>query len=203
MDSDSDDVQKSAQCVTPGASLDAARFAEMFELAEPRIYGFVLNRVRHRETAHDLTQETFTKAWSSRTTFDPEQDDLAWLIAIATNVIVDHVKHVQAKKRDPQAGGKVPRGDGRFATGPNCDAATHEVVDPIAKLIDAERIEAMNAAIDRLDPPKRQAIEFRQAGLSYDEIAVRICVKPGTVGSLVSRAVKDLKEMLAAHIERH
>jgi RNA polymerase sigma-70 factor (ECF subfamily) len=202
MDSLNNREQESAQAASDGAaSLDAAQFAALLDRCDQRIHGYILNRVRNRETASDLTQDALSKAWASRATFDPKQDELAWIITIASNVIADHVKSLKAQKRQPAAGQQVPRGDGRFATGPTLDAAGRFVVDPVEKMIDAEQIATADAAIARLDPSKRQAIDFRQAGLSYDEIAARMGLKNGTVGSLISRAIKELQEMVRAEVE--
>src|SRR5687768_12520866 len=81
------------------ASLGAAQFATLLDRYDQRIHGYILNRVRNRETASDLTQDALSKAWASRATFDPNQDELAWLITIASNVIADHVKSLKAQKR--------------------------------------------------------------------------------------------------------
>ena len=202
MDSINDREPESEQAASAGAaSLDAAQFAAILDCWEQRIHGYILNRVRNRETAADLTQDALSKAWASRTTFDPRQDELAWLITIASNVIADHVKSLKAEKRQPAAGQKVPRGDGCFATGPTLDAAARFVVDPAKKMIDGEEIAAADAAISRLEPSKRQAIEFRRAGLSYDEIAARMGVKNGTVGSLISRTIKELQHVVRAVVK--
>ena len=183
------------------ASLDAAQLAAIFDRCEKRIHGYILNNVRDAHTADDLTQDVFAKAWTSRETFNIGQDEAAWLIAIARNTIADHVKRLKAQKRDPGAGRKVSLGDGRFATGPTLDESARFAVDPAARIIDAERIAALNAAINGLDSSKRQAIELRRQGLSYKEIMVHMDLKNGTVGSLIKRAVDELKEMLGAHIE--
>jgi len=202
MDSVNDGEQVSAQAALGGAaSLDAAQFAALLDRCAKRLHGYILNTVRNRETASDLTQEALSKAWASRATFDPTKDELAWLITIASHAIADHVKNLKAKKRDPGAGLTAPRGDARFATGPTLDAAVRFAVDPAAQMIRAEQLAALEVAIARLDSSKRQAIEFRRAGLSHDEIAARMGVKKGTVGSLISRAITDLKELLGAQVE--
>jgi RNA polymerase sigma factor (sigma-70 family) len=141
-------------------------------------------------------QDALAKAWASQATFDPAHDELAWLIAVADSVISDYFKSLKTEKREPASGQKVPRGDGRFAIGPTLDAASRTAVAPLKEIIDAEEIAGLHAAIAKLDSSKRQAIEFRQAGLSYREIATRMGVKNGTVGSLINRAVKELQELL-------
>lgn len=197
MDSMKNREPASEQAGSAGAaSADAAQFAAVLDSYEQRIYGYVLNRVRNIETANDLTQDVLSKAWASRATFDPEQDRLAWLIAIASNAIADHFKTLRAQKRHPVSGQMVPRADGHFAIGRTLDAAARSIVDPADKMIDAEEIAAADAAIARLDSSKRQAIEFRRSGLTYDEIAARMGVKNGTVGSLINRAIKELREMI-------
>lgn len=57
------------------------------------IFGFVFLRVGNRETAEDIVQEVFLKAWRSRETFDPKKSSLkTWLFTIAINDIKDYLK---------------------------------------------------------------------------------------------------------------
>ncbi|KKR23791.1 MAG: RNA polymerase ECF-type sigma factor [Candidatus Yanofskybacteria bacterium GW2011_GWD2_39_48] len=53
------------------------------------IYGFILRRVGDKDTAHDITQETFVKTWQSLKSFRPEGHFKSWLFMIATNSMID------------------------------------------------------------------------------------------------------------------
>jgi RNA polymerase sigma-70 factor (ECF subfamily) len=66
-----------------------AVYAENF----PRVYNFLRYRLRHEALAEDLTSRTFEKAWRDRRRY---RRDLAgfstWLLRIARNVAVDHLR---------------------------------------------------------------------------------------------------------------
>jgi len=53
-----------------------------------KVYSFIYLLVRHKETAEDLTQETFYKAIKSFKHFNNQSSVLTWLLKIARNVIM-------------------------------------------------------------------------------------------------------------------
>lgn len=53
-----------------------------------------LARVRQRETAEDLVQETFLAAWQSRQRFAGRASEKTWLLGILRNKIVDHYRRL-------------------------------------------------------------------------------------------------------------
>jgi RNA polymerase sigma-70 factor (ECF subfamily) len=55
------------------------------------IYGYVFLRVHNKQSAEDITQEVFFKAWRSKDTFNPAKSSLkTWLFTIAKNGINDY-----------------------------------------------------------------------------------------------------------------
>lgn len=56
------------------------------------VYRFIYLLVRHKETAEDLTQETFYKAIKSFKHFKYQASVLTWLLKIARNVTYDHFR---------------------------------------------------------------------------------------------------------------
>lgn len=57
-----------------------------------RVYRFIYLLVRHKETAEDLTQETFYKALKGFSQFNNQSTVLTWLLKIAQNVTYDHFR---------------------------------------------------------------------------------------------------------------
>jgi len=57
-----------------------------------KVYHFIYLLVRHKETAEDLTQETFCKAIKSLNNFNNRASVLTWLLKIARNVTYDHFR---------------------------------------------------------------------------------------------------------------
>lgn len=59
----------------------------------PRIYNFFRYRFGNRTSAEDLTSVTFEKAWRARDRYRRERAAVStWLLAIARNVAVDHLR---------------------------------------------------------------------------------------------------------------
>jgi RNA polymerase sigma-70 factor (ECF subfamily) len=61
-------------------------------LHQPRVFRFLLAQLRDRDAAETLTQETFLRAWSARTSFREDCSIGTWLIRIALNLARDHTR---------------------------------------------------------------------------------------------------------------
>jgi RNA polymerase sigma-70 factor (ECF subfamily) len=57
-----------------------------------RVYRYIYLLVRHKETAEDLTQETFFKAFKSLNKFNNQASVSTWLLKIARNVAYDYFR---------------------------------------------------------------------------------------------------------------
>jgi RNA polymerase sigma-70 factor (ECF subfamily) len=77
-------------------------------LYQPRVFRFLLANLRDRDTAETLTQETFLRAWTARSSFREDCSIGTWLIRIALNLARDHTrtgrfrfwKHISASAVD-------------------------------------------------------------------------------------------------------
>lgn len=56
------------------------------------VYRYIFLLVRQKETAEDLTQDTFYKAFRSMGSYRGEAAELTWLMRIARNVTYDHFR---------------------------------------------------------------------------------------------------------------
>ena len=61
-------------------------------LHQPRVFRFLLATLRDRDAAETLTQETFLRAWSARSSFREDCSVATWLIRIALNLVRDHTR---------------------------------------------------------------------------------------------------------------
>ncbi len=71
---------------------DTARFAELYDAYVRKIYNFIYYKTHHKETAEDLTSETFFKALKNIGQFDQSRSFRAWLFTIAHNAVRDHYR---------------------------------------------------------------------------------------------------------------
>lgn len=65
-------------------------FIEIYDQYAERIYNFIYYKTHHKETAEDLTSETFVKALSKFDSFDKNKGSLSsWIYRIARNTVID------------------------------------------------------------------------------------------------------------------
>ncbi len=66
--------------------------ASVVSLYEQRVFRFLLASTRDRDIAQTLTQETFLRAWTHRTSFREDCSIATWLMRIALNLLRDHTR---------------------------------------------------------------------------------------------------------------
>jgi|UPI00047D87A6 RNA polymerase sigma-70 factor (ECF subfamily) len=84
--------------------------AAVIETHRPRVFRFLLASLRDVDLAETLTQETFLRAWNSRSNFRGDCSVTTWLTRIALNLVRDHTrthrfrfwKRASAQSVDPQ-----------------------------------------------------------------------------------------------------
>lgn len=82
------------------ARLDAGHWVD--EHADV-LYRYALQRVRRRDVAEELVQETFLAALRAREGFAGQSSEQTWLVGILRHKIVDHIRRdAQAKSRNSQ-----------------------------------------------------------------------------------------------------
>src|SRR5438876_7008445 len=82
----------SRQAVTTGEMRedDLEDFDSLVRLHRPRIFRFILASLRDRETAENLTQDCFVKAYQARDRFRGAAGIGTWFMQIAANLVRDH-----------------------------------------------------------------------------------------------------------------
>jgi RNA polymerase sigma factor (sigma-70 family) len=91
-------------CITVGLlpPRPARDFSAVYDEHVWRVYGFFAYRMRSRADAEDLTQQTFERALRAWSRYDPSRAGVAtWLIAIARNLLVDHLRADRSGRQQP------------------------------------------------------------------------------------------------------
>ena len=126
-----------------------------------------------RDSADDLTQETYLRAFGSLHRFEGRSTLRTWLLAIARRVCADALR---ARRRRP--------------TLVRVDPADIEVGDGVDRVGQSA---AVGDLLARLAADRREAFVLTQVvGLSYGEAAEVAGVPVGTIRSRVARARGDL-----------
>ena len=156
------------------------------------VYALVLRMVRDAALAEDLSQEVFLKAFRALATFAPERRFSSWLLKIAHNACLDHLR-----RHHPQL--EPLSGDDDESPGPLAFLADSSAEPPDAAQERADLRRALERAIAALRPEYREVILLRhQEDLAYEEIAEITGLPLGTVKTHLHRARRALAEALRA-----
>jgi RNA polymerase sigma-70 factor (ECF subfamily) len=164
-------------------ALTQADFNRMVEDHGPALYRMAYRMIGDQHEAEDMVQETFRSVWKSRSRYDPDRGDRAWLVSILRRRVID-----RWRKRPPPCtlpGDSTPE-IGVAGDDPFMDQFTDEV----------------QAALDRLPEELRETLLLVVVGeLTHQEAADLLGIPIGTVLSRVSRSRSRLREYLGAYVK--
>jgi RNA polymerase sigma-70 factor (ECF subfamily) len=133
-----------------------------------------------RDSADDLTQETYLRAFGALHRFEGRSSLRTWLLSIARRVCADAVRSRRRRRLT------LVRDDAELealAATPHADGVAQGV--------------AVTDLLSRLEPDRREAFVLTQLlGLPYAEAAEVAGCPVGTIRSRVARARGDLVELL-------
>jgi RNA polymerase sigma factor (sigma-70 family) len=154
------------------------------ERLAPRVLSYAQRLLGDRAEAEDVTQETMLRLWRVAPDWRRGEAKVStWAYRVVTNLCTDLRR---ARSRRPaQALDDAP-----------------EVADggksAVAVLIEADRMAALQAALDLLPERQRQAVVLRHIeGMANPEIAVILGVGVEAVESLTARGKRALADILA------
>lgn len=67
----------------------------LIELLWEQVYNYVYIKIKNEEEAEDITIETFTKVLSKLKLYNEDFDFKTWVISIAHNTMIDHIRKSQ------------------------------------------------------------------------------------------------------------
>ena len=167
--------------------VDERKFREWYDVAARRVYAYLFGRCGGEASlAEELTQLTFIDAIRHRETYDGRADSITWLIAIARNRLLDHLRRQEREERRRLR--IVVR---EIAVGDGQDAAWHTLEDR------DQIVRAMNL----LPANQRAALILHHVdGLPVREVAIAMQRSQTAVESLLSRGRERFRMV---YEERH
>jgi RNA polymerase sigma-70 factor (ECF subfamily) len=167
-------------------------FESLVRAYQQRIYALCRRLTGAHQSADDLAQETFIKAYFALERFDPAWPLYPWLRRIALNTGLNYLK-VRGRER--------PIEDGSFGDRRTPQAAPAD--DPQAELERVEFQARLDRAVQSLAPEQKSVFVLRfHEGMSYEEIGRALDLPLGTVMSRLNRARQRLKDLLADTLAR-
>lgn len=156
-----------------------ATFEQLYVETRDALYAYAMGLLRNRESAEDVTAQSYERAYRSRSKIDRARGDArAWLFGIARNTALDELR-----RRRRQAVPVEPDHVARLA-------GTDHAADIDGRV-------ALRQALQKLSPRDRELIALKfYAGLNNREIAAVLSESESSVGTRLGRIVNGLRGSL-------
>ncbi len=161
---------------------------ELIRIHHQAVYSYLRRLCSDAALAEDLTQETYSRAWSAVDGLRRVESLRAWLLTIARNQFLQLVRRRRAQET------------------PIDDAP--EPVDPapsaLATAADVQRDARLHNAVDRLESGLRETVALHYfQELSLREVGSVLGLPTGTVKSRLNRALESLRRVLDQQEANH
>jgi RNA polymerase sigma-70 factor, ECF subfamily len=160
---------------------DETALAAVYDRYSRLVYSVAVRVLRNADLAEEVLQDIFYQLWRTAPAFNPARGSLGgWLLVCARNRAISRLRgrgvEPLAELREPTAVLPVNLED---------------------DLTQAQQISRVRAALEKLQPAQRQALELAYfEGLTHTEIARRTGEPLGTVKTRLRAAVEFLKRAL-------
>ena len=171
-----------------GSVAGASEFEPFVRAHERVILNYLWRMLGDEESAHDLTQEVFLRAWRNFAKLQDYEQPRAWLLHVATNLAVSHrrwsiVRAGVTSLGEREAADADPRSD-----------------DPIRELAESDQVRQTLLA---LPPKRRAALVLREVyGYSGAEVAQALGIAESAVYMLLSRARAQFRALYSQEEEQ-
>ncbi len=173
---------------------DESAFEQLVIAYEKPVYNLCLRMCGDRDEAFDLSQDTFIKAWHAISMFQGDSKFQTWLMRIASNTCIDHLRKKKRKNVIPMT--DLDREDEPLER----QIADYET-DPAVLAEKAQDHEAVREAMSQLPDQDRLILSMRAIeDMSYREIGEALELQPGTVKSRISRAREKIRRSLDGNL---
>ena len=170
---------------------DERAFGILFERYQPRIFAVALRYTRVPEDAEEVVQQTFEKAFIHLHAFESKSSFFTWLTRIAINEALMLLRRGRTLREVP-----IEDSSGDQLSAHGLDVPDSRP-DPETNYLKREETKALSAAIRRLKPRTRMAIELRElAQLSTRETARRMGLSVGAVKARIFHGRRKLRKTL-------
>jgi RNA polymerase sigma-70 factor (ECF subfamily) len=175
---------------------EEAAFVEIMHRYQSKIFAVAHSLLHNHADAEEITQDTFIRAHRNLPRFRGDSSLATWLHRIALNLARNRYWYFFRRRRHATLSLDCPIGEDGDAV--LADLFSAESPDPAQESTREEFSNLVSACMGKLDAPHRDILVLRNLqNLSYDEIALKLGINPGTVKSRIARARERLRAGLA------
>ena len=173
---------------------DTEAFNPLILKYKQKIYNLLYLRVGDRETAKDLSQDVFLKAFQALPHFKQDSAFYSWLYRIASNCSIDFMR--KRKRREVLMFGELPL---------DTDNTLQmiQVYPSPSEMVENEELgRIIRKAVRQLSPGQRRVFKLRyRRELPIKEIAVRLNKSEGAIKAHLHHAHKKLRSLLVPYLQ--
>lgn len=159
-------------------------FAELYERYYSRVYRLAYGMTGRHDSAEDLAQEVFIRAYQKIGLFSEQSSYSTWFYRLALNHCLNHCRSARRRKQAETGDLEQP-------------ALTAALKQMEKRVLQKEMQDQIHRALFSLKPKYRLIVILRDIeNLSYEEIAERVNCSTGTLASQLKRARKILARKL-------
>jgi RNA polymerase sigma-70 factor (ECF subfamily) len=163
---------------------DRNAYGELVRMHKKGVIGIVYRMFGDIELAEDVAQEAFIKGWLNLHQYKPKSPFRNWIYRIAINTTIDMLRHQKP------------------TTNVDSIQLASNIGDPEVGTVKKEETITVQNAVLSLSSASRAVVILREfEGLSYREISDALHIPMGTVMSRLNYARKQLRKILAIHLE--
>ena len=169
-------------------------FNELVNRYHGKIYNLVYKYVPNSETAKDLSQKIFIKAYRALPNFKRQSAFYSWLYRIAVNLCIDFIR--QQKRGQTLSFEDLSAG--------NNDEQVFNDVSPLPpdQIETKELGQIIGQAVQQLPPKQQHVFNLRyHDGLQLKEIAAQLDRSEGTIKAHLHHAHKRLRTLLIPYLK--
>ena len=167
-------------------------FASLVKKYKTRVFDLAWSLTRDRETADDLAQEVFIKAYFALPKFQFKSEFGTWLYRITVNHVKDYLrKKSKMSKMLFEKMKEIPL------------VQENEITKKEKEQISEQRRKFVHQCLQTIPEKYQVILSLRDIqGFSYEEITKILKISPGTVDSRLHRARKVLRKKIAPFLSQ-
>lgn len=161
------------------------RFIQAHATHSDALFRYCLWKLSDRETALDITQESFMRLWDEMSNGNAVENERALLYTIARRLVIDHYR----KKKSVSLESRAALFDEDPFDAPDESMMGQTEISAEAKLV--------RDKMNELDPLYRQPVYLRFVeGLQPKEIADILGITANLAGVRIDRGLKELRKLI-------
>lgn len=173
---------------------DTDAFNPIVSKYQQKIYNLIYQRVRDRETAEDICQEVFLKAWQALPNFKGQSAFYSWLYKIAINCSIDFLR--KQNKRFVLSWEELPQ-----HANETLEASQKQL--SISQILEKKEFRnIVGKAVRQLPTGQRDVFYLRYGEeLRIKDIAQRLNKSEGTIKTHLYHVHRKLRDMLRPYLQ--